>query len=239
MNMTKTLSKPSQLLLAGVLAAGSSMASATVFDFTPGNLGVADSTAYNSLTMNNGGISVDISALKITNNGSGTITGSETITGSGLGVYVSQFDHIGVKSSASDGGLLDGGSCNSSCLTSSDPDEGLLFIFNQVVSLDYINFDNFSSSGSDDFNLTIDDSTLLADFNFNDTSPNVSNVVGQPDEYNFNNITGTKFLFWADADNDNFSIDRLRVSAIPEPSTLAMLIAGAGLLGLRRGKKPA
>jgi len=221
--------------LLGVVAmftAYSGTAGATaLFDFNPANLGVAASSGYAGVGMSSGGIGVTVNGLVIDNDNAGGI-----LSTSDAKVYVSSSNNLGVSSVAGDGSFMDGGSCSTNCSSSTDPDEGLLLTFSQIVNLVYINFDNFSTSGSDDFNLTVDGKLTLLDFNFNDTSPLASNsgLPGQEDEYNFSGISGTQFLFWADGSSDNFKIDRIEV---PEPTTLGMLVAGVALLGAkRRGK---
>lgn len=201
----------------------SSVASATwVFDFDADNLGVADSTAYNSLSMTVDGLTVDISAYTIVNDGSGNISSMTKLTGNGVGVYVSGGHNLGVVSSTSgDSHSLDGG------YTAGDPDEGIMFSFSRSVSLEYINFDKFHLHQSDDFNLTVDGKKVLTDFHGSHSSPLASQVPGEYDEYSFNNIQGKEFLFWADSDSDSFRIDEIHVS---EP--LSVLLFGMGLLGL-------
>ncbi len=202
-------------------------ASATLLDFTPSNLSVTGGNTYDSVGMTVDGIAVSVSAYTIENDGNGNISSSSQITGTGIGVYVSDSNNMGVEShpsSSVDSHSMDGGSSTST----SDPDEGLLFSFNQVVSLSYINFDSFG--GSDDFNLTVDGILKLVDFDGGSTSQFASQVTGEPDEFNFSDISGTEFLFWADSDSDKFRIDRMTVHAIPEPTTL--LLFGVGLIGL-------
>ncbi len=211
-----------------VLCLAASSASATkIFDFNASNLGVTESTAYNSVGMTVGTIGVTITAFEIANDGNGTISSQTQITGSGFGVYVSSSENLGVKNStqSGDGTQMDGGDVGSS-----EPDEGLLFSFSRAIDLTYINFDNFS--GSDDFNLTVDGVSLLVDYNAGDSSPLVTNVSGQSDEFFFNGVHGTKFLFWADGDSDRFKIDRM--SVVPEPATALLLASGLVFCGIRR-----
>jgi len=230
MAITKTFSKTIKSLFAAtVLATYAGSASATaVFNFNATNLGVAASTGYSSVGMSSGGIGVTVQGLTINNDNAGGI-----LSTGAANVYVSSSNNLGVSSNASDGTTMDGGSCSSACSSSGDPDEGLLITFDQVVNLLFVNFDNFSSSGSDDFNLTVDGTLKLLDFNFADSSPLASStgLPGQTDEYSFSGISGTQFLFWADGSSDSFKIDLMEV---PEPTTLGMLVAGVALFGMGR-----
>jgi len=219
-------------LIAGVFSAAmaqSAYAMPTVFDFTASNLGVADSTAYNSVGMTVDGISLGITAYTIDNDGNGNISNMTQVTGNGAGVYVSSSENLGVfLGGNNDGHSMDGGDPGSN----TDFDEGLMFIFDQQVTLTYVNFDNWGVS--DDFNLTVDGITKLVDYHATHAATSfVSPVSGQADEYAFD-LTGTEFLFWADGDSDSFRIDYLEVSAVtgnvPVPAPLFLL--SAGLIGL-------
>ena len=205
-------------------------ASAALMDFNFANLGVSGGSVNETVSMTSDGISVTVQAYQISNDGYGNISSSSLISGNGSGIYVSSTSsgNLGVMTDPRDEThSMDGGS------SASDPDEGLLFTFNQQVSLDYINFDYFGSS--DDFNLTVDGLSILTDFNGNDSSPLVSNVAGQFDEYNFNNISGSQILIWADGNSDSFRIDRFEVSAVPVPAAVWLFASGLlALTGLAR-----
>jgi len=213
-------------MASSLLFAMTTSASASTFDFNTTNLGVAGGN-HSSVSMVVDGITVTVSAYTVDNDDAGNING---LTSAGGGVYVSSSsNNLGVSSTSGDGTNLDGGS------SASDPDEGLLFVFSQTVALDYINFDSFTDSSADDFNLTVDNALVLLDHNANDTSPNVINVPFQFDEYNFTGITGTEFLFWADGDSDSFRIDRMQVSAVPLPAAFWLFTSGLiGLIGFSK-----
>jgi len=217
----------------GLALSCSSAVSAALINLNYTNLSVTGGNAYSSVEMLADGIGVSISAFTIENNGTGEISELFPLLDGGNGVYVSgsSSGNLGVVSGASDGSLLDGGS------VADDLDEGLLFAFDRVVNLNYINFDYFTDKGGDDFNLTVDGDTILWDVNANnsaDFSPFVGNVAGQFDEYNFYGISGQNFLIWADGNSDSFRIDKIQVSAVAEPQSLFLLMLG--LLGVCWGK---
>ncbi len=204
-------------------------ANAAEFNFNFTNLGVAGGSINDSVGMSAGGISVDVAAYSLTNDGS-TISAKTLLSGTN-GIYVSSSTsgNLGVVSAAGNTTDLNGSS------SSTGIDEGLQFTFSQLVSLDYINFDSFGST--DDFNLTVDGVTLLVDHDDGVSSPLVTNVLNQSDEYIFNGITGTEFIFWADGGSDDFRIDTLRVSAVPVPAAAWLFMSGLlGLAGISRRK---
>lgn len=212
----------------------SGTASATLFDFNDSNLGV-DEGAYDSLDMTVDGIRVDITAFTIENNSKTRLVSENT--DEDIGVYF-EFDSdgsLGVKSSSSgDARNMDGG--NGSI---SDPDEGLLFSFDTVVSLDYIDFDGFDVRDGDDFNLTIDGVLALSDIN-DDNSPSLVSIFNNGDikfdKYDFQGLVGKEFLFWADHSSDSFRIDEFRVAVIPVPASFLLFSTGLAWLGLRKTK---
>lgn len=207
---------------------GCNTASATLLmNFSATDLGVVGGGTYDSLGMTVDGITVNISAYTIENDGSGNISSLTALTG-GTGAYVNTTNsgNLGVRSRLTGDGVdMDGG------YRSSDLDEGLLFSFSEIVDLSYIDFDSFTRSGGDDFNLTVDGVRILWDHNDYEVSPWVNNVAGQFDEYTFNNLMGMEFLFWADGSSDSFRIDQMIVSSVPEPATI--LLFGVGCLGMR------
>ena len=221
----------------------STPSSATLMQFYASHFNVEADKNYQDLSLTVDGISVSISAYTINNDGNGTIFELDRVSGDELGVYVAD-GYIGVKSSGGDGPNIDSGSI------ASDPDEGLLFEFDQIVSFDFIDFDSFTKGAQDAFNLTVDGVNQLLDINADQLASNVQSVSGNFDEYTFTDITGTRFLIWGDEGKDDFRIDRIEVTAapsivavatpatVPEPSIL--LLMGSGLIGLIlfRDEKP-
>ncbi len=132
------------------------------------------------------------------------------ITGDDVEIYLSNSkDAFGVVSFIGDGENLDGGNTGDD----TDPDEGLLFSFSELVSLSDIFFKSFGSS--DDYNLMVDGIDIFSD---------------KDDSYDFGSIIGQEFLVWADGSSDAFYVSGLEVSAVPEPSIVALF--GLGLLGM-------
>ncbi len=213
-------------------------ASALSMNFSPSNLAVSGSHSYSTVGMTVGGIHVDITAFTIENSG-GKIISQTQINEDDIGVYVSGSNNLGVTTNSNtniDSHSLDGGDG-----ASADYDEGLLFSFNQIVTLNYINFDSFSDG--DDFNLTVDGVNRLTDFSSYNTSLLTTAIAGEEDEFNFSGISGQDFLFWADGDTDSFRIDRMNVTAavvvmaddIPEP--VSIFLFSLGLVCMRHLRK--
>ncbi len=215
----------------------SGTASASLFNYNFGTLVVTGGSINDSVGMTVDGITVGVEAYAVANDDAGIITGTTLLSSSSeadTGIYVSSSTsgNQGVVSSTNEGNNMDGGGNSTTPNDPNDPDEGLLFTFDQAVRLDLINFDSFTDDSTpDDFNLTVDGVTLLVDYNANSSSsPLVTNDLIQFDQYTFNTIVGTEFLFWADGNSDSFRIDRMEVTAVPVPA--AVWLFGSGLLGL-------
>ncbi len=203
-------------------------ASATLIDFEVSNLGVVGGQAYNEVSLIVDGIEVTVTAYNIINDGDGNIDSLNLLNADGTGVYVSSSDNLGVVSHDNDGHHLDGGNDNNvkdDDNSIPDFDEGLLFTFDQVVRLNYIDFDSFDTfDGYDDFNLTVDGVLYLADFDIEESSPYASQAFFDDDsKFDFHSIVGTSFLFWADGNSDGFRIDYFNVTAVPEPNSILLL----------------
>ena len=219
--------------VAAALAAGG--VQAAVFNFNYSNLGVTGGQVYDSVSMSDSGIGVTVTAVTVDNDNFGGILSLNSLS-AGNGVYVSSTTsgNLGVQSSAGDRKQMDGGSVGDT----TDPDEGLMLVFDQVVTLDYVNFDYFTLASADDFNLTVDGVTRLVDHNSNDVSVLVNNVAGQEDEFTFNGVSGTTFVFWADGPSDAFRLDRMTVSAVPVPAAVWLFVSGLlGLAGVARRRQ--
>ena len=210
--------------------------SAAVFDFTPENLSVEGSQSYVSVGMIVDNIGVDVTAYTIVNDGSGVIFSSSQIVGDDLedglgddvGVHVSSTGTLGALSDIGEVLSMDGGEQGNA----SDIDEGLLFSFNKMVSLDFVDFISFSVS--EDFNLTVDGVTVFTNFGADSSSLLASQSASIPSAYDFSNVTGQNFLFWADENKDSFRIKAMHVSAVPEPAPLLLFGLGLAILGFVR-----
>jgi len=243
MEMTYQSSTKNYIIMLVLSLACINSSNAARFDFTKATLDVAAGNAYGSLGMTSGGIGVTVQAYTIgrydTNK---KITEKTLINKTGLGVYLKSSDahqdSLGVRALDGDGWKMDGGRSSNS---TTDPDEGLLFIFDQIVFFDFINFDYFNlpkeKNKNDDFNLSVGDENYIFKFRKDDNNSYVESI-GQQDKFNFKGISGKNFMIWASGKSDEFSISDLTVHAVPEPSSI-WLVGSAllGLLGFRLARK--
>lgn len=217
-----------RILMTAAMLTASASVSATLFDFghDEGNPTYAYGTYFDEVTMTVDGIGLSIKAFDITNPSKGNITALTHLTSPG-GVWMGS-DDLGASSSGTST-QIDGDDDNT--------DEGLLFTFDEAVRLNWINFDRFNqvttpgtnAADDDGFNLTVDSVTLLTDVRSLESRPEISSWM-QPDQPAFTGVAGNSFLIWADDSFDVFRIDRMDVSAIPEPAVLSLM--GLGLAGL-------
>lgn len=225
------------LAVAGLLFSAS--ANATLFDFgvDNDNSGLAFGDVVESFTLTKDGIQLTVSSVTTINDGSGNISRIRPVASPG-GVWVGS-DDLGVTAAGGHADEIDG---------ENNADEGLWFVFDRVVSLDWFNLDRFSGSVSDDFNLNVGPSALFADIGSNEVHPGI--VWNQDDEPAFSpGIISSEFLLWVDGSNDEFRIDRLSVTdqntpraaaspfapVIPEPGLMGALGLGMFCLGLASG----
>jgi hypothetical protein len=192
-------------IAAGVALSGAASA-ATVFDFRNGNLGANGNNVAIAATLD--GIGVSVSA--------GTYAFDAIVDVGGRRVTKSN-SGLGVDCSIAPGlcpNEIDG------------PLDLLTLIFDQKVN--FISALFTEVDGDDDFDLFIDGVLVLpADRNI--AAQNPFSLVG---------LSGTTISFGADAgtltnlNEDDFRLGSLTVSAVPEPTTLALLAAALGALGL-------
>jgi len=84
------------------------------------------------------------------------------------------------------------------------------------VELASINFHDFDSvDGDDDFNLTVDGVTKLMDHHSGKTSEHVESDNGDNGDnvFDFQNVSGTEFLFWLDDHEDDWRVDDITIAA--------------------------
>lgn len=194
------------------------------FDLTGGS-----GSVHGGLDFNAGGRTVSVTAQKGSYSSSTDtlVVPWSTISGPGTGIY-SASNGLGVLSSASgDSSSLDGGGSNS---YGSDPDEALLFSFDQQVSLVSVGFSGIDNS--DDFALDVDGTNQFVD-RLLETSFTAT-------------AFGSSFRIWTDSDNDSFKVasitidtgslqlrqlSQLSSGTVGEPRAAATFVVGLVALG--------
>ncbi len=146
------------LFMLGIV--GIAQAAPILYDFEGANTGTHDSMVWNA-----GGVDATVTAWTIENNGTGTINSKNQVIGNGT-----------TDGNGNEAGVYDGnrglGVLSQNDIDNSDDhygdmdgdgvDEGLLFTFDSVVELTYLNLGDVSSN--DDFNISIGVTTYLTDF---------------------------------------------------------------------------
>lgn len=206
----------------GCMVAGVSVvpagAQSTVFNFQ--HSGATDFFPF--LTRAQDGFSLDIHPFTSTDP-NGTVSPAwSAVVGTGLGVYTGT-SGLGVQAYSGDSNDLDGSNLDGS----STQMEGLRFTFNTGVKLEAIHFAGMGSS--DDFNLTVDGTLKLLD-----VSPNPLDLAEMRDSWYSVNQTGTEFLIWADGIDDDFRVAGLQAAAIPEPTSLVLMVTALTMAGTVR-----
>ena len=191
------------------------------------------------------GVNLTVSAVEVINDNSGNIIRLDSTSAL---VYIDTGTNnqgLGAKSYTSDSdNLLDGSSSYNTLGNGSREyihDDGLRFVFDTVVSLDFINLGDFYNSTNDDFNVSFFDGssyvTPIVDHDDDDADTAFVSTLDN-DKFSFANISGTEFIIWADGSSDEFLIDQIKVSTVatvPAPATLPLLTLGlAGLAAFSR-----
>ncbi len=219
------------VMLSCILLSLSIPASATLFnfgmnssDFTTQNSAITYGNVVDGASMSLNGIQLDLTPVLV-NIDTHALTSLPSAEYTSGGMWVG-YDSLGVTTTGG-GTHIDGG----------NPYEGILFTFDHAVSLDSITFNAFdtvSTPGTnywndDGFNLLVNGNNIMKDVRSLDTNSYIDGW-GAGDQPLFTGVTGTQFVVWADNSYDRFRVDRLSVSAVPEPSVLALF--GLGLLGI-------
>lgn len=217
-----------------------SPAAAVTVDFTSGtNSSTNGSPDGNTRAFSNGGISVTASAWSL--NGS-------TLQNGWLGQYTGG---LGVTNQNEDG------SSNSHTTDNSGYKDFIILVFNQAVNIQSAKLNPYSVAGSTDNDAWISYGTLIGAFNstaLTDLMTRDYNVPGSGSPYNVSlNSAGQVGNVWLigawnsgapnrgtiDTNIDGFKLASIIVTAVPEPSTWAMMLLGFGAIGLatRRSRR--
>ena len=181
-----------------------------------------DTGYQSSMSYSKSGVGMVVTAHEVVNNDmGGTSNGDNSIfevrdapVSESTGVYDSA-SGLGASSYESDGEHDVDGSDTKQTVGLVDHyihDEGLLFTFQSEVELASIDFNTFDSvNGADDFNLTVDGVTYLMDHHSDTNSEYVVSNNGD-DVFDFQNVSGTEFLFWLDDDADDWRVDDVTIA---------------------------
>lgn len=205
------------LLLASVGRTDAGVPS-TIFDFQhSGPTGFTD-----FVTRTQDGFSVSIYPLTSTAP-DGTLNPTwSTVLGTGLGVYTGT-SGLGVQAYSGDSNDIDGSNLDESAVQM----EGLRITFGSAVRLESVYFAGMGSS--DDFNLTVDGTLKLLD-----VATNPLDLTELRDSWFPVVRTGTEFIIWADGISDDFRVAKFEVSAVPEPTSLALMVTALMTVGAFR-----
>lgn len=198
-----------------------------------------DTFVENEMLFSDNGLQLSITAWTSSfNTAQDQLQPWQQVVGDGLGVFRND-DGLGVISSEEDGNDLDGGSSDDYFVDGStaldDPDEGLLFVFSETVSL----FDIFMGDldSSDDINVSLVDLTnpsspLLLDSLIDLDPPGDDEY----EVYDFGNaLTGNAFMVWVDGGNDDVEVLGMAVTRVPAPGSVFLF--ATGLLALRFARR--
>lgn len=148
-----------------------------------------------------------------------------------VGVSQSE-DGLGVVSSENDSDSIDGGSSGDFLR---DPDEGILLLFSEPVTLIDVGFSEVGDD--DDVNLAIAD--VVSDDEIE--SEDVFVDRGRPGTERdvifglTSNPTGTAFLLFVDGNDDDVFLSSISVAKVPEPGSLVLLVTALfGLIVVRK-----
>ncbi|WP_199610230.1 PEP-CTERM sorting domain-containing protein [Flocculibacter collagenilyticus] len=186
-------------------------------------------TVANEMMFTAGNLSLSVTAWTGNFDASGNqIEGWSQVVGNDLGVFRDD-SGLGVLSSLNDGNDLDAGSSSD---FASDPDEGLLFVFSNKVSI----FDIFVGDldSSDDINFSEVSLSALNDITIGNSAIGLTGPQFEsewPFEFN-GSFSGSAFMVWVDDSRDDVEI--LGVATIPEPATIFVIALGLMMIGVRR-----
>ncbi len=214
-----------QVIAATILCCASATANAVIIDFINMADGAFGESAWNPLTLSFAGFSVDITATATAptddDNSQYAYLDTRNNKGpAGLGVCKDLINDPG------DAGGPNPGSSTNVCSPSSDDNvtfgESLHFVFTEDVVIDNLWFNNNHDGG---FNPLVD----LIDIQGAPTSVDTG-YAGGPNGIGPFPVLNAGSMFDVRFNNQQFYISAMEVRGVPEPGTLALLVAG--LLGL-------